>query len=617
MTDVTVKNVQMTYLNQSAPSKNHSKLGRAALRNGSNNDVEIVAKFAMPGGFAVYSSAKFRIYASQAIPSRTYTLKLLTGKFDFGKVKWSNRPGASGTGAVSVTKAVAKNGFIEFDVTALLNEASKAGVFYGFRIEMTSGDNTVRYFYTSKSSTKYGPSLTARYTTAPRKPTALNPSNDRFISTAKPIMTSEFLDRAGSTLLSAVRVQIHSTTNFTTPDFDSQWFDSAVPQIDLNNFAYSIDNKNVDYHWRINHRDGDGNESGWSDIATFRRTDPVATPTILSPADAPDNVVEDATPTILWSSVAQKDFQILLWDAFKTAVLATTGKLSGTAQDYEIPVAAFTKGVSLMQNVDYIVELRIWDSVLRTTLSNDPAFASVEKTFRYVPSVTVTPTTDLSVVQVGVTPWGKMTWKRTSAPDEFDIFRDGVMIRQGISPEDVFVSGTTYSWTDKTASPRTEHTWEVKARQNGRQSGGNAKVTKEIVTPTAFLAFDDSDVIIPFLNYDADISRRDGSYVVNVINSDEAITVYQGQATRQGEFVGLISGEIAHPSGPRTSRQYKNELYELDDDENRGRVCFLSWADELIAVAVSKIDDRATVYNEEVCYMASFYVTERTKAVQT
>lgn len=82
---------------------------------------------------------------------------------------------------------------------------------------------------------------------------------------------------------------------------------------------------------------------------------------------------------------------------------------------------------------------------------------------------------------LGPSPKVVLTWQRATAPDKFNVLRNGKVIASGLSPDTaptgVFVSGTTYSWTDHTPSPGRPLVYTVQAVVNNVASATNTAAT--------------------------------------------------------------------------------------------------------------------------------------------
>lgn len=626
MSSQVISNIQMTMVNEASPATNYGTSGYAGLRDGTGNDCRILLKFGLPGVVnALYNTTKLRIYNNgAAIPSKTYTLQRLTSALNTSTVKWSNQPTRTSTGQVQVTTAVGAKGtandYIEFDITGLLNTVSSGATkWYGFAI-MTASDTTLRKFYTTKGSVVKGPRVDANWSTAPKAPANLNPSAGLAVAVQKPVFGAEFVDVAGNTTLQALQIQIHSTNNFSgAVDFDSGTYPSTDGFYDSSVGAFAGISVAETKWWRMRYQDGDSNWGPYSDPTSFTRV-AKGTVTISSPGIAPNDFVEDNTPTVIWGfSGTQVAVQVLIWNDAKTALVWDSNKLTTTDNSM-----AVGDGLDLVTGNYYRLEVRVWDNVPRTNLfggltytaEEGRAYATLERRFLVTLSASVTPTTGMSLTQVGQLPIVEGTFQRTTVPDLLDIVRDGLVIMSNVDPADLFVSGTTYKFRDRIAAPRIQHAYEARPKVNGQTASGNSSATITPKIVSAYLHALDGEFAIPFLKYDDNMEYEDGSTTVDILNSDEAITIYQSASGFRGTFSGVLSKTLKGVNGNETARDHLNNLKLLRQKENLGRLMVLSYKDQAFPCTVSKIQYSAVVYREEVCYLASFFAVEKRRVLQ-
>jgi hypothetical protein len=626
MSSQLITNIQMTTVREDLPTRNYGTLGYAALRDGSGNDAWILVKFGLPGVVnALYGGTKLRIYNSGvAIGSRTYTLQRLTSSFSTTLTTWAKKPTSTSAGQVQVTTAVgakgAVNDYIEFDISGLLNVVSSGTTkWYGFVIK-TAVDVTDRHFYTSKGSVTKGPIVDATWSTAPKAPANMNPSDGRAIAVQKPVFGAEFVDVAGNTTLQALQIQIHSTNNFTgSIDFDSGTVATTDGFYDSSTGAFAGISAGQTKWWRLRYQDGDGNWGPYSAPTSFTRVNK-GTVGISAPAVAPNDFVEDNTPTIIWSfSGTQTAVQILIWNDNKTVVVSDTNKITTTDTSM-----AIEDPLGLINGTWYRLEVRIWDDIPRTNLfagltytaEEGRAYATLERRFLVTLSASVTPATGLALTQIGQLPIVEGTFQRTTVPDFIDVLRDGQVFISNADPADLFVSGTTYKFRDRLATPRIQHQYEARPKVNGQTASGNstANITPKIIS--AYLHALDGEFAIPFLKYEENLEYEDGSTTVDIMNSDEAITIYQSASGFRGTFNGVLSKTLPGVLGTETARDHLNNLLKLRQKENLGRLMVLSYKDQAIPCTISKVQYSAVVYREEVCYLASFFAVQKRRVLQ-
>lgn len=234
-------------------------------------------------------------------------------------------------------------------------------------------------------------------------------------------------------------------------------------------------------YWRCRFKDESGLWSPWSAATTFKRDDR-GTLTMSSPPSGTP-VVEDNTPPIIWTLTGevQSAYQIVITHPSLAPRLLPpivdwdSGKVTSSATTVTVP-----KGViNEMSGTTYTVRLRVWDKKQRQSVPSCPAHVSLTRQFTWVPGAT-SGTTGLTAVAQDPVPKVLLTWSRTSAPDRFNVIRNGKAIATGLAPEDVFVSGTSYSWVDRSPNPGRLSTYSVQAVVNNIAAASNASAS---VTP--------------------------------------------------------------------------------------------------------------------------------------
>jgi hypothetical protein len=172
----------------------------------------------------------------------------------------------------------------------------------------------------------------------------------------------------------------------------------------------------------------------------------------------------------------QTAFQVFVTDPDDpTEVLWDSGRTTSAVGSVQLGA-----GAVLSPGQSYRMVLRVWDAVAREGTPSDPVYTEVERGFTFGLSGSVAGVTNFDAETTAGTPEVVLSWRRTSAPDSFTIVRDGVTVASGLEPDDLLVSGTTYSWTDTTAAPRVTHTYSVLAVDGGQASATNP--TDEAIT---------------------------------------------------------------------------------------------------------------------------------------
>lgn len=603
---VTTKSFVSAYVNGSSgnTSKNFSSSDRIAIRSGGGvGEVRGLLYCALPGPLkAVYTGCTLTLTAATAIPAgRTiYVARITTPKWAAGTVKWSGQPTFTNTNRASfvTTTTIPVGGKINFNVTALMQDASNSGIWGGFSITV-AGESSARYIYNQRGKASGVPVLTSNWSDSPLKPTALVPSENRSVSLAKPVLSCNHVDVSGNTALAAIQVQIDDAADFLTPLWTSAEVATTSPQLDLATTDYPGINEGETRYWRVRLKDGAGLWSPYSAAASFKRT---AKPTLVinSPSGAS---VTDPSQTIVWTLTGgtQRVRQVVVRELDTFKLLWDSGRITTTENDYTLP------SVFKVLNRKYWIAVLVWDTVDRANTVGDLGYvqATVEVTFALGAALTPFAATSYTPDPEG-RPWGVFTATRANAPDRIGLFRDG-KLAQTFDGADAFVSGTTYQVIDRFADPRKSHTWNMVAIENNSSSAKGPDVTTAIKPLTAWLCSESGEFSIPLTNYTNGLTLAEDSSKFTVLGSEETINVYSALRGWEGSFSGVMTRAV----GGRTSDQYRIELLKIRDNE--GMPMILTWADHSIRCVVNDVTYSTVVTNEEILYAASFTVGERNR----
>lgn len=235
------------------------------------------------------------------------------------------------------------------------------------------------------------------------------------------------------------------------------------------NYAGLADGASV--WWRVQARDGAGQDTDWSEPEQFSRVSRgVLTSGALGGPNGSGNFyVEDTTPTIIWSLTGrtQAAYQVTITDVDEPDVLLfNTGKITGTNTTVDTgPDRLITDTTKR-----YLLTIAVWDTIDRIKTDGDPIPYTYQQQFVYQPDSTLDPVTGLVVTGDPPWPWAVLTFQRATPPDAFVIVRDGIVVEDNVDPGDLFLSGTTYVYRDRLAAPRVQHTWQVFAKVNNKNS---------------------------------------------------------------------------------------------------------------------------------------------------
>jgi hypothetical protein len=466
-----------TTVSQGAPTVNQDGAAGLGTRTGGIGDAIAYIYFPRPFPLAAtILSAKIKFYTtSMTSATHTFNFQRLNQSFSASAVTWNTRP----TSLIAGVKPVTKTGVIadktewEVDITDWMQTVANGGVWYGIQFMITEA--VARWVYSEiNPAVAYRPRLEITWSDAPANPTGLSPSGGRAVGLAKPVVRATYLDVSGATALQSVQVQINATDVWTSPTFDSGTVATSVPELDLASTAYAGLADAVTTFWRIRFQDAAGLWSPWSASTSFKRDDKGTLSVTNPPSGTPK--VEDSTPPIIWtfSGETQAAYQIQIRHSVNGVQVIDwdSGKVTSAALSVTVPTGTIKE-----TGVTYTVTVRIWDTKQREATPNDPTYVEVIRDFTFIPGAT-TGTASLVAVAQDPRPAVVLTWQRATAPDKFNVLRNGKVIAAGLLPDappiGVFLSGTTYQWTDNSPSPGRSLTYSVQAVVNSVASATNA-----------------------------------------------------------------------------------------------------------------------------------------------
>jgi hypothetical protein len=278
----------------------------------------------------------------------------------------------------------------------------------------------------------------------------------------------DYTDPSGEDGLQAVQVQVSTSSTFGTLQQDSDAFPTDLPEWTA---TTDIPTSTGVYYWRGRTQDAAGNWSPFSAPQPFRRT----SKGVLTLTN-PTATVYTPTPSWSWTwapAVAgdtQRAFQVWIMDpADVTQVLWTSNKITSTTTSYTMPDR---DRLLLTPGQSYTTVLRVWGEVARAATPNDPVYVEASRTFGFG-TTGASNVTGLDVKDGS--PFARLEWTTSSAPDQFVIIRNGKTVAVE-DADDLRVSGTFYRYEDRGARPKQQHTWGV-ATKSGASTAN--PVTKQ------------------------------------------------------------------------------------------------------------------------------------------
>lgn len=587
-----IRNSTDAYVSEANPSESYPKKRRLYLAgDAATNTRYSFHFFGLPSGLTgcTVHSAVFGFYngGGDWSGSVTMTARLLGEKFSLATLRWGKQPGVVGTAASLSRTSAAADSLWEINIQPLVQQIADGGQeWFGFRLE-TSG-TVGRYIHSAEADEALRPYLIIEYSEAPEPPDGLWPGDGKAVSATKPVLRWNFIDEAGDTTqanfdLRFFSSQAAATTN-TTPTWEVVDYPSTLPEADLNALGYSGLSLDQSVWWRVRVTDGAGLQSQWSEPANFVRRSK-GTLTINNPAASPNNVVQDSTPPFSWtfSGRLQQSFEVEIFNLSDPTQKWSSGPLTSSSTTITPPEEIITSLAT-----PYRVVVRVLDDQNRATTPGDSAWVEAVRDFTYTLSSSVASVTGLSSTNDPIRPLRRLDFSRSTAPDEFVIFRNGVEV-DSVVPSEVFVSGTSYRYIDRTAPLLQDVTWTVAARVNGVTSTSNPSTTGKVKALTTYLSTLDGSREAFFLNRQRTSSRSDSVAVHRPLGGKTPVVVFQSL----GGYEGAISGTLADEVGIDADTQRQNMEWFR---QNRGVPLLLTWTNRVVRVVVFNIEDEPVSY---------------------
>lgn len=497
-TSVTVRAHTDTWLEHDSPRANHGAGAKIRLRSDDTDHGRhglIFFDRPFPLG-ATITSAILRLYVKGGWSGvHTITARRITDPWKENRVTWANQPSASDTNLATVVVTDVDDGDeVTLDLTDLFADVSSGDTYDGLKLSLSEDEARALY---SSDSPKPGitPKLDVEWSSAPYPPSNLQPAGGRAVSIASPILAWRFSDKRGSTKQGWSQVQVSDSADFSAPLYDSGKV--ANVRHSWNLAGELVIPTDVTRWWRVRVWDEAGLVSGWSNAVQFERV-AQGNLTIVNPAPAPDNIVDETSPPITWSSDVALERIRLVLDRVKD-----NGGLQELYEFKEQVVEAGFDSITLPENLlksetTFRVRLFGWDTVDRQGTPGDPPFIFAQRDFTYERAGTPAPVETLQAAAFG--PVVRLTWTRTTEPDYFCLVVNGEEVLQRIDPDDVLVDVGTYQLDYWRAISGEETTYEVEAVvvDTGRKkhSAGNQIRTATTEVKGKYLVDEDDGLVV-------------------------------------------------------------------------------------------------------------------------
>lgn len=550
------------WTDEAATNQNHGDAGRLRVSATASNRRRSYLFFPRPFPLgAIVSEAKLRLRIASAadwVGSHTVSAERINQSWKEGGpsgITWSNAPTVTGTAATVVVSTPAEYQIIEIDVTAIMSSVASGGSWNGIRLTVdTSGSKS---FYSGDANDpELHPELRVTFALIPDAPDSLEPSGDSQVAVLEPTFTWNAPDQ------SQFKLQISTSTDFTTPEFDTGWIATPEEQYDSAGSAWAGITGGQTRYWRVRYINADGLTSPWSETASFGRTNK-GTLTITSPAGS---TVDDTSPNIThtYTGQTQKAAQYIVekWDAELGAYreIYDSGRTASTATSFTLP-----DGLIRKESLNYRLTLRVWDTIQRVGTPGDPNYSEQTKVFTYVRDGTPAAVTSLTLVGTLKDPFHRIEWFRSVRPDFFAIRVDNDYFERRVDPADVETSpgANTYRINLGYLRPNGQHTIEVEAvvLTTGRyiNSDGNSTLN---ITPdihNIWLINRELDIKVPIIT--------DGKGPEMTIGEDGETFYPIGRrdpvritSTVRG-YEGSLRGSVAaYPSAGQDVYDYRDQL---------------------------------------------------------
>lgn len=458
MTTKRLKSGLSAYVDRNRPAANMGGASTMSLKDNDNFGFLYIGQ-EYPLGAVILSATLFLTPYGTSGGARTISLRSADKRWGQNRINFNNRPGTEGVVASQAVTVLSDHRTFSIDVTSLVQQIANTGVNRGWRIA-TTGTTEHRVF---GFNSYFPPSLLVEYTYVADPPTDLAPSAG-LVATPYPTLSFTYVEADDAADLVSLRVQIDADQSGTTPDWDSGWVNTSVPELNLAGTSFPGLTSTPTF-WRAAIRNSFGMDSEWSDWVPLTYA-ALAELEVTNPGG--DGLVYDVTPEVTWEFAGtQVAWQVRITTAADPSViLDDSGKITSDETAYEIP-----KGVLVDESQTYMATVRVWDDVLREAVPGYPTFATDSKPFILADGTTGAPT-GLVANPDPVTPEVVLTWTATQG-ERFTIVRDGQVV-DTLDAAEVHVSGNSYQWRDWTAQPLIEHTYRVRAivgRNQSKQSG--------------------------------------------------------------------------------------------------------------------------------------------------
>ncbi len=554
MPDATVKSHSDTWVDQNAPHKNYGKGNRLWVRgSGSGAQRQSFISFAKPfphnDALVVVSATLILRVKGTWSGSHVVTVTRVTESWKEHRVTWTNAPNVTTKNQATETIATASDGDeVDIDVTDILGDIALGEDWFGVRLELDDDVGNKTFYASDSPKGSYHPQLQVEWGFAPYPPTDLDPAGGQVIGVATPVLQWRFPDIVQENTQAASRVQISTSTDFSSPVYDSGKVSNTVHRWPLAGETTIADG--VTRYWRVQTWSDNNQVSGWSDTARFSR---VAKGVITFVNPGPSHTVDDLTPVVSWTFTGTQDrVWLVLQEVLPDKTLRQrwdSGAHHYTADTLTIPVRQ-TMGNArpiIRSGHNYRFQLYIWDDEDRAGLSNDKTYSYAQIDFTYSRAGIGSAVSSLTAAASTTYPTAVLlTWTRATTPDWFALKVNGEETYHRLEPAD-YATGVAgqYQFLYWGAEPREATTYEIEAvtvtGDHAQHSSGNPTRTVTTNPSGVWLIDDDADEAVEFRGTDSpSLTVGESGTTYDLVGNRTPVRIVDSIRGYEGSFSGVV-----------------------------------------------------------------------------
>lgn len=584
MTTKTVVNATDTYVSSASPSKRFSRVSYLEVSATSYGYVYFSLPFAR-GATIVSAKLTLTSYSATAA-TRTYRVGRVASKQNYSTMSWDNKPAMAPPYATATSSTANGGQKWVFDVATQLQAVSDGAFWWGFRIDTTS---TAPFRFDSSQSpyADRRPVLVVEWADEPDQPSDLAPSGGLAVSTAKPVLRFTYGDFGGNTELSAVQVQVSTTSTFSSIAWDSGVQPATVPEFDLAASTFPGFTSAAAW-WRVRVQDGAGLWSVWSEGAAVRYVERGLV-TITQPTGS---VIMDPTPPVSWTFTgAQSAYRIVVFRGDKVREpVWDSGRRASASQATFVP-----EGI-LRDDKTYTITVMVWDDVERASVPGAPAYRQQSKTVWFDDDLATPRPTAVTATQRGQSPLIDIEWTVADQPDAFQLSRDGVILGQ-FEPSEVRVAGQKYIFTDTSAPPLVPVRYDVRCVVAGKRSVGMSTMLHHKVPGVWLTTYAETVCLSGQEMGSPTLGERSTVHEVG----ERVVVITDALRGHEGDWAGELHSNISIAPGV-SAKEWRDRLMRIRSNPLGAR---LHMGPVNVPVTLANISVRANPHTE-LSYSASF-----------